>query len=87
MACGTPVVSTPVGVMTELLRSGTAGALCDFTSRGLADTLQNILEDPEQRDRLGAQAHRDVQRFERARALEVYARGLIELAERLGGSA
>ena len=87
MACGTPVVSTPVGVMTELLRSGTAGALCDFTARGLADTLQAILEDPEQRDRLGAQAHRDVQRFERARALEVYARGLIELAERLGGSA
>jgi glycosyltransferase involved in cell wall biosynthesis len=87
MACGTPVVSTPVGVMTELLRSGTAGRLCDFTARGLADTLQPILEDPQLRARLGAQACRDVQRFERRRALEVYARGLIELAQRARGPA
>ena len=87
MACGTPVVSTPVGVMSELLRSGTAGSLCDFTARGLADRLQAILEDDALRARLGAQAHKDVQRFERARALEVYARGLIELAERLEGPA
>ena len=84
MACGTPVVSTPEGVMTELLQDGAAGRLCDFTARGLADTLQLVLEDEPLRRRLGAQAHADVQRFEYARALEVYARGLIDLAERVG---
>jgi glycosyltransferase involved in cell wall biosynthesis len=86
MACGTPVVSTPVGVMTELLRDGEAGRLCDFTAEGLADALQPILEDEALRDRLGARACADTQRFERSRALEVYARGVIELAERAGGA-
>jgi len=87
MACGTPVVSTPVGVMTELLESGEAGRLVDFTARGLADGLEPLLTDDALRARLGARAHADVQRFERARALEVYARGLIELAARVGGRA
>jgi glycosyltransferase involved in cell wall biosynthesis len=87
MACGTPVVSTPVGVMTELLESGEAGRLVDFTARGLADGLEPLLRDDALRTRLGARAHADVQRFERSRALEVYARGLIDLAERCGRSA
>ncbi len=86
MACGTPVVSTPVGVMTELLQDGAAGRLCDFTARGLADTLQPILEREQLRDSLGAQACADVQRFEYAAALGVYARGLQELALRCGGA-
>ena len=80
MACGTPVVSTPVGVMTELLRAGTAGSLCDFTARGLCDALQRVLTEPGLRDQMAAQAVADVQRFERTRALEVYAQGLIDLA-------
>ncbi len=85
MACGTPVVSTPVGVMTELLRDGSAGRLCDFTARGLADTLQPILERADLREELGRQACADVQRFEYSAAIGVYARGLQELATRSGG--
>lgn len=85
MASGTPVVSTPVGVMTELLQDGGAGRLCDFSARGLADALQPILEDGVLRNRLGVQACADAQRFERCKALEVYARGLIDLADRARG--
>ncbi|MCB9915499.1 MAG: glycosyltransferase family 4 protein [Planctomycetes bacterium] len=84
MACATPVVSTPVGVMTELLQAGTAGRLVDFTARGLADGLEPLLRDEALRDRLGAQACADVQRFEYTAALEVYARGLHDLARRCG---
>ncbi len=84
MACGTPVVSTPVGVMTELLEEGTAGRLCDFTARGLADTLQVILQDEPTRQALGARAYEDVQRFEYSWALGYYAKGVIDLAARLG---
>ena len=84
MACGTPVVSTPVGVMTELLREGTAGRLCDFTARGLTDTLQVILQDESTRQALGARAYEDVQRFEYSWALGYYAKGVIDLAARLG---
>mgnify|MGYP002630118868 CR=1 FL=1 len=79
MACGTPAVSTRVGVMTELLRDGTAGTLCDFTARGLCDALQPILEDNDLRNELAAGAYRDTQRFEKHAALGVYARGLIDL--------
>lgn len=87
MACGTPVVSTPVGVMTELLQGGRGGRLCDFSARSLADTLQPILEDDVVRYRLGVEAAEIAQPYERKRAIEVYARGLIDLAAACGGSA
>jgi glycosyltransferase involved in cell wall biosynthesis len=79
MACGTPVVSTPVGVMTELLHAGTAGFLCDFSARDLCDKMQRILADNDLRNELAAGAHGDAQRFERKAALGVYAQGLIDL--------
>jgi glycosyltransferase involved in cell wall biosynthesis len=85
MACGTPVVSTPVGVMTELLAEGTAGRLTDFSARNLADTLQGLLGDEPLRLALGARACADVQRFEYSRAIAGYAGGLIEIAGRCGG--
>ncbi len=86
MACGTPVVSTPVGVMTELLQDSKAGRLTDFTSRGLADSLQPILQDDVLRFRLGTQASADVRRFERRACIETYAAGLHQVAKQHQGS-
>ncbi|HIG10963.1 MAG: glycosyltransferase family 4 protein [bacterium] len=85
MACGTPVVSTPVGIMGELLEDGEAGRLCDFNAASLAEHLGVLLGDPSLRERAGARAVEIVQRFEYKAALEVYARGLIDLAAAAGG--
>lgn len=80
LACGTPVVSTPVGVMSELLRSGERGALCGFDARSLATALEGVLADDARRELLGASGAREARRFEYARTLRGYAAGLHELA-------
>jgi glycosyltransferase involved in cell wall biosynthesis len=76
MACGTPVVSTKVGVMAELVRSGENGELVGFDVESLADGLHSVLADETRRRALGARAARDAQRFEYARTIRNYASGL-----------
>jgi glycosyltransferase involved in cell wall biosynthesis len=80
MACGTPVVSTPVGVMPELLRDGDAGLLCGFGADDLAAAFEELLGDDARRAALGARAHEIAQRFEYSRTIRTYAEGLIALA-------
>jgi glycosyltransferase involved in cell wall biosynthesis len=79
MACGTPVVSTPVGVMGELLARGENGALCGFDVESLARALNQVLHDEERRRALGERARADVQGFEYARTIRGYAEGLADL--------
>jgi glycosyltransferase involved in cell wall biosynthesis len=80
LACGTPVVSTRVGVMSELLASGELGALCGFDVTSLADAIAAQLADEPARRARGARAVQAVQRFEYARAIRNYAAGLYALA-------
>jgi len=80
MACGTPAVSTPVGMMKELLRPGENGELCGFDVRSLAGSLRRILEDEPRRLRLGVQAAQDGRRFEYAATIRAYAAGLHAIA-------
>ena len=78
MACGTPVVSTPVGVMGELLEEG-GGRVCDFDAASLADSVEWVLAEPERYERLGAEAHAIAQRFGYHEAIAGYATGLQRL--------
>lgn len=80
MACGTPAVSTRVGVMTELLEDGRCGRSCDFTTEGLASALSAVLSDEDERRAMGLRAREVAARFEYADVLEGYARGLHALA-------
>jgi glycosyltransferase involved in cell wall biosynthesis len=83
MACGTPVVSTPVGVMSELLADGSCGTLVGFDRGSLADGIQELLDDEPRRRAAGAAAHARVQVHEYAAAIRFYA---VEL-QRLAGEA
>lgn len=80
MACGTPVVSTPVGVMTELLQDGAAGRLAGFDVESLAAALDDVLTHEGRRRERGNEAIRRVQPYEYHAALERYARGLMAIA-------
>jgi glycosyltransferase involved in cell wall biosynthesis len=80
MACGVPVVSTPVGIMPDLLADGGAGRLVGWSARELADGLRAVLSDEANRKVLGAEAARRVQRFDYATALARYADGLKAIA-------
>lgn len=80
MACEVPAVSTPVGVMGDLLSDGSCGALAGFSAHELSVSLSGVLENEELRVRLGKKAASAVQPYEYARALGVYANGLRLLA-------
>lgn len=80
MACGTPAVSTPVGMMKELLRPGENGERAGFDVESLAAALRRLLEDEPRRKRLGAEAIKAAQRFEYAATIQSYAAGLHALA-------
>jgi D-inositol-3-phosphate glycosyltransferase len=80
MACGTPVVSTPVGVMRELLEAGDKGRLCGFDAVSLADALHELLSDESRRLAMGRAAQAAAQRFEYGAAIRAYAEGLHALA-------
>ena len=79
MACGTPVVSTPVGVMGDLLADGRAGLLCGFGADEIAAVIEQALTDEENGRGRGPAAREVAERFEYAQILEGYARGLHEL--------
>lgn len=80
MACGTPVVSTPVGVMRELLEAGDKGQLCGFDAESLAGALGELLSDEPRRRAMGRAAHAAAQRFEYSKTIRTYAEGLHALA-------
>ncbi len=57
MACGTPVVSTRVGGIPDMLDDGRVGVLIDYgDARALRETLSSLLGDEQQLRRLGGEA-------------------------------
>lgn len=81
MACGTPVISTPVGVMPDLLSDGQAGALVGFDVASLADGIERLLSDESLRASCAQAALRKVQGFEYHATIQNYARELHRLAQ------
>ncbi len=81
MACGTPVVSTRVGVMNEIVRTGENGALVGFDVQSLAQGMRDVLGDEERRRRMGAEAVQTASQFEYATTIRGYANGLKALVE------
>lgn len=79
MACGTPAVTTPVGMMRELIEPGQNGELVDFDAESLAAGIERLLGDEPRRIRLGERAAGAAARFEYARVLRGYAHGLYDL--------
>jgi glycosyltransferase involved in cell wall biosynthesis len=59
MACGTPVVSTRVGGIPDLLDDGAAGVLAPYGDpRALGEAIRALLADPQRRAQLAGRARR-----------------------------
>lgn len=81
MACGTPVVTTPVGLMPEIVEDGVSGFLFRWDPRDLARAIERILDDERLARSIAREARRRVEPFERSRTLTGYASFLRGLAE------
>lgn len=79
MACGTPAISTPVGIMGELINDGKNGSLCRFDFASLATAIERTLCDEVNLATMGVRARADVLQFEYAEAIATYATGLKQL--------
>jgi glycosyltransferase involved in cell wall biosynthesis len=82
MACGIPVISTPVGVMAELLEDGVNGLIFRWDAAELADKIRLLLADDVLRARIAEQGRQTVQRFRADEVIAQYARGYHELIRR-----
>lgn len=81
MACATPVISTPVGIMPELVRSGSNGYLFDWQAAALAGHIARLLDDEALARRIGEAGREAVLPFERQRMIRNYAEQLLRLAD------
>ncbi len=80
-AAGRPVVASPVGVQRSLIGPGARGRLA-VTPRDWIETLEELLDAPEERTRLGAAARLFVRRsFERSRWAAEVVRAMAGFAE------
>jgi glycosyltransferase involved in cell wall biosynthesis len=80
LACGTPVVSTRVGLVPELIRDGRNGLIYDGTVQDLTLKLQRLLTDPVQERALRGALPGDLSRFEREEVIAHLAAGLRTIA-------
>ena len=80
MASGCPVVSTPVGGVTELVHSGENGLLVPVGDvHGFAGAIENLLDDEPLRNRLCAEAKETIRRY----SWEISAEKTIDLYNRV----
>lgn len=80
MACATPVISTPVGIMTELIEHGQNGFLVGWDAAEIAARLEEVLSDPDRARAIGLAGRTTVLPFERVKMIKNYADQLKALA-------
>ncbi len=81
MACGTPVVSTPVGLVPELIDDGLTGRIVDWEPADIATAVLEVLDNPVARARMARLGHDSVQPLDRQVTLDNYAQAYVRLAE------
>lgn len=81
MACGVPVLSTPVGIMPEVLRDGENGFLFDWDAQQLAEQIITLLSDETRRREIGAAGQQSVQQFDADSMIQAYAAAYHRLIE------
>jgi glycosyltransferase involved in cell wall biosynthesis len=73
MGCGMPVIVTPVGVMPEVIEDGVNGIFTDGSAGDLRRKVARLLDDESLRERLGREARKILDRFDRSTLIRQYA--------------
>ena len=72
MACGVPVLATPVGIVPDLLKNGLGGAIITWAPDDIARQIKGLLDDPERYQKLSRQAVNAAGQFEKKEAIKNY---------------
>ena len=81
MACATPVVSTRVGIMPEVIQHGENGLLVDWNAGEMADAILQLLDDSVFYLKVAQAGQASVQRFEAEKIIQGYAESYREIIE------
>lgn len=79
MACGIPVISTPVGIMPDIIENGVNGWLFEWNVYELAAQILLLLESKRLRQQMGEKGREAVQQFEAQNVIDHYAHAYLEL--------
>lgn len=82
MACGVPVLSTPVGIMPEVIQEGENGFLFPRDAAALATKIRVLLDDADLQARMGDAGRQSVQQFDADTMIANYARAYHELIQK-----
>lgn len=86
MACGVPVISTPVGAMPDVVQNGENGLLFNWSVTELAQKITLLLDQPAMRQQLAERGQQSVQSYRLDQVVDRYALGYHDLIGRLKGS-
>jgi glycosyltransferase involved in cell wall biosynthesis len=73
MGMGMPVIATPVGVMPEVIEDNVNGLFTDGSKGDLRRKIMRLIADERLRDRMGEEARKVLDRFERSALVKQYA--------------
>lgn len=79
MACGTAVISTPVGIMREVIRDGINCLRTGWSAAEIAEKMRFVLKEPEKTRAIAAEGMRSVGDFEYHKAIKFYAESYLNL--------
>jgi len=81
MACGTPVLATPVGGIPDVIKEGETGFLLESNDpKHIADRITKLLDNPELLEKVGANAYKHVrENFSYEKTLEAWRKIIMEL--------
>lgn len=81
MACGVPVISTPVGIMPEIIDNGVNGYIVGHSAVEIASRITALLSDETARQRIGTAGRESARQYDAATLIENYARAYHRLIE------
>lgn len=73
MACKTPVITTKVGAMIDVIEHKKNGLFIDWSSKDIAEKILMLLKDENLYKKIAENGYRTVWQFERKKAIENYA--------------
>jgi len=74
MACKIPVVTSRVGIMSDIIQDGENGLFINWDAKDIAEKISKLLKDNNLYKKIAENGYEIVQQFERKKAIENYAK-------------